>query len=57
MIYKTTYSYLTNEEPESFSSIEKAIQEDQIDLLEKDEEQVQNFYEEIENNDFLGTTD
>ncbi len=57
MIYKTTYSYLTNEEPESSSSIEKAIQEDQIDLLEKDEEQVQNFYEEIENNDFLGTTD
>lgn len=57
MVYKTDYSYITNEEPDFFSSIEKAVEEEVSSLLEKSEEEVVDFYEEIKNDDFLGTSD
>lgn len=57
MVYKTDYSYITNEEPDFFSSIEKVVEEEVSSLLEKNEEEVVDFYEEIKNDDFLGTSD
>lgn len=57
MVYKTDYSYITNEEPDFFSSIEKVVEEEVSSLLEKGEEEVVDFYEEIKNDDFLGTSD
>lgn len=57
MVYKTDYSYITNEEPDFFSSMEKVVEEEVSSLLEKSEEEVVDFYEEIKNDDFLGTSD
>ena len=55
MVLKDSYSHLTNEEPEMYLTIESAVNDIALSMI--DEEETEDFYAELENDDYLGTSD
>jgi len=57
MVLKDSYSYLTNEEPEMYLNIERAVEDTVLSFVKSHEEETEDFYAELVNDDYLGTSD
>lgn len=50
------FSYILNDFPEVYLTIEEAAREE-FDIFKYSEEKTEDFYEQLKNDDYLGTSD
>lgn len=56
MVLKASFAHLNNEEPEMYLSMESAVK-DMLFFSFEEEEEAEDFFDELINDDFLGTSD